>query len=109
MRRGEIWTVAGGQGYARKPRPVLIIQDDRYDATDSVTICPLTSTELSAPLFRVAIPTGDQSGLTASSYTMVDKITTVSRSKIGFFVGRASDEQLVAVDRAIVVFLGLAD
>ncbi len=100
--------MAGGSGYIGRPRPVLIIQDDRYDATDSVTICPMTSTELSAPLFRVAIPTGDHTGLATDSFVMVDKITTVSRSKIGSQVGRASDEQLVAVDRAIVVFLGLA-
>lgn len=100
--------MAGGSGYIGRPRPVLIIQDDRYDATDSVTICPLTSTELSAPLFLVAMPTGDHTDLATASFVMVDKITTVSRSKVGSQVGRASDEQLVAVDRAIVVFLGLA-
>lgn len=31
MKRGEIWTVAGGKDYGGKPRPVLIIQDDRFD------------------------------------------------------------------------------
>jgi mRNA-degrading endonuclease toxin of MazEF toxin-antitoxin module len=32
VKRGEIWTAAGGV-YASKPRPSLIIQDDRFDAT----------------------------------------------------------------------------
>lgn len=109
MKRGQIWTVSGGPSYTGKPRPVLIVQDDRYDATDSITVCPLTGTEVAAPLFRVAVPPGEQSGLVTESYAMVDKITTVGRDKLGALIGRASDEQLVAVDRAIVVFLGLAD
>ncbi|MGO8921019.1 MAG: type II toxin-antitoxin system PemK/MazF family toxin [Stellaceae bacterium] len=41
MKRAEIWTVAAGTGYARKPRPVVILQHDRFDATDSLTICSL--------------------------------------------------------------------
>ncbi len=109
MKRGELWTVAGGSHYTGKPRPVLIIQDDRYDATDSVTVIPLTTTEVSAPLFRVAIPAREPSALAADSFVMVDKITTVSRAKLGSPVGRVSDRQLVAVDRSMIVFLGLAD
>ncbi|MEI6623370.1 MAG: type II toxin-antitoxin system PemK/MazF family toxin [Actinomycetes bacterium] len=108
MRRGDIWTVAGGPSYTGKPRPVLIVQDDRYDATDSVTVCPLTSTELAAPLFRVAIASGDPTGLAVESYAMTDKITTVQRTKLGHRLGQATDEQMVGVDRAMVVFLGLA-
>ncbi|MEI8083956.1 MAG: type II toxin-antitoxin system PemK/MazF family toxin [Actinomycetes bacterium] len=108
MRRGDIWTVAGGPGYAGNPRPVLILQDDRYDATDSVTICPLTSTELAAPLFRIAIASGNPTGLAVDSYAMTDKITTVKRTRLGHRLGQATDEQMIRVDRAIVVFLGLA-
>ena len=108
MKRGEIWTAAGGPGYAGKPRPVIVIQDDRYDATDSVTICPLTTTKLAAPLFRIHVPRSDQTGLVAESYAMVDKITPVGRSKLNARLGRVSDELLVAVDRAIIVFLGIA-
>lgn len=39
---------------------------------------------------------------------MVDKITTVGRSKLNARLGQVSDELLVAVDRAIIVFLGIA-
>lgn len=51
MRRGEVWTVSGA-GYAGKPRPAVIVQDDRFDATASVTICAFTTDETDAPLFR---------------------------------------------------------
>ncbi len=109
MQRGELWTVAGGPHYTGKPRPVLIIQDVRYDATDSVTVIPLSSTEVPAPLFRVAIPARKPTGLAADSFVLVEKITTDSRAKLRSPLGRVSDQQLVAVDRAMIVFLGLAD
>ncbi len=100
--------MAGGPHYAGKPRPVLVIQDDHYDATESITICPLTTDDLAAPLFRVAIPANPQTGLHHASYAMVDKLTTVRRTKLGEVLGRVANKEMVAVDRAIVVFLGLA-
>jgi mRNA interferase MazF len=33
VKRGEIWTMAGGPGYATKPRPAVIIQDDGFSET----------------------------------------------------------------------------
>ncbi|MGA8048236.1 MAG: type II toxin-antitoxin system PemK/MazF family toxin, partial [Dermatophilaceae bacterium] len=79
MRRGEIVTVSGGV-YARKPRPALVVQDDRFDATESVTICPFTSAEVDAPLMRVPVTADEGNGLDQDSFLMVDKITTVRRS-----------------------------
>jgi mRNA interferase MazF len=108
LRRGEIWTAAAGSGYVGKPRPVAIVQDDRFDATDSVTVCAFTTDPTEAPLFRLRIEPDDVNGLRESCNLMVDKITTVPRSKLGERVGRLSDEQLVALGRAILVFFGLA-
>ena len=51
MRRGDIWTVSGGRDYAGKPRPVVIVQDDAFDPTDSITICAFTTDPTEAPLF----------------------------------------------------------
>ena len=48
MRRGEIWNASGGKDYAGKPRPVVILQDDSFDATNSITICALPLTEQNA-------------------------------------------------------------
>jgi mRNA interferase MazF len=108
MRRGEIWTVAGGKDYAGKPRPVVIVQDDSFDSTDSITVCAFTSDEKEAPLFRLGVEPTERNGLRSTSQMMVDKITTVPKSKIGRRVGQLSDEDVLRLNRAIVVFLGLA-
>jgi len=108
LKRGEVWTVSGGPDYAGKPRPAVVLQDDRFDVTASVTVCPLTTNALEAPLYRLAVRPSARNGLNASSNLMVDKLTTVSRSKVGAQLGRLDDEDLVRLNRAIVVFLGLA-
>lgn len=107
MKRSEVWTVSGG-GYAGKPRPAVVIQDDRFDATASITICVFTTDESDAPLFRLPIPPGERNGLRSASWLMVDKITTVSKDKLGERIGRLDDEDVVRLNRAILIFLGLA-
>jgi mRNA interferase MazF len=108
VKRGEVWTVAGGPDYAGKPRPAVIFQDDAFDATASITICPFTTHARDAPLMRLPIEPSERNGLRAASHLMIDKITTVSKKKLESRVGRLSDEDVVRVNRAVVVFLGLA-
>lgn len=103
-----MWTAAAGSGYAGKPRPVVIVQDDRFDATASVTVCAFTTDPTEAPLFRLRVEPDGLNGLREPSSLMVDKLTTVPRSKIGTHVGRLSDEEMVRLGRAVLVFLGLA-
>ena len=105
--RGELWTVAGGV-YASKPRPALIIQEDFFANTDSVTVLPLTTTALDAPLLRVPVSVHPGTGLTQQSWVMIDKVTTVRRDNLGRLLGRISAEDLVAVERLVTLFLGLA-
>lgn len=105
--RGELWTVAGGV-YASKPRPALIIQDDVFVSTASVTVLPLTSNLIDAPLLRIRIDVTDLSGLERDSDVMIDKPTTVRRQNIKSRVGRLTASQLAEVERAMMVFLGLA-
>jgi mRNA interferase MazF len=108
MKRGEIWTVAGGKDYAGKPRPVVILQDDRFDATDSIAICAMTTDPTETPLFRLPLEPNEQNGLRTPSRLMVDKITTVPKATIGARVGRLGDEDVLRLNRAVLVFLGLA-
>jgi len=109
LRRGEIWTAAAAaSGYTGKPRPVVIIQDDRFDATDSVTLCAFTTGPTEAPLIRIPVQPDNLNGLRETSNLMVDKLTTVPRAKLGQRVGRLADEDMVRLGRAMVVFLGLA-
>ncbi len=107
MRRGEIWTVSGGNDYAGKPRPAVIVQDDSFDATESITICAFTTDPTEAPLFRLPIEPNPRNGLRSVSRLMADKITTVPKSKLGSLVGRLDDEDLVRLNQALLVFLGL--
>lgn len=108
MRRGEIWTAAGGKDYAGKPRPVVILQDDRFDRTDSITICAFTTDTTDAPLFRLVVEPSEANGLRTLCRLMVDKITTVPKSRIGTRVGRLAEEDVVRLNRAALVFLGIA-
>jgi mRNA interferase MazF len=109
VRRGDIWTAAAGSGSAGKPRPVVIIQDDRFDATDSVTICAFRTDPTHAPLIRLVIEPDDANGLHERSSLMVNKVTTVPRSRLGERIGRLPDQDMLRLGRAVLVFLGLAD
>ena len=108
MRRGDVWTAAGGSGYAGKPRPVVIVQDDAFDATESITICALTTNPSDAPLFRIPVEPSQRNGLGAPCRLMVDKITSVPRAKLGRRIGRLDDEDVLRLNQAMLVFLGLA-
>jgi len=108
MKRGEVWTIAGGGDYAGKPRPAVIVQDDSFDATASITICAFTTDPTDAPLFRIPIEPSESNGLRAMSRLMVDKLTTVSKERLGYRVGRLDAEDMVRLNRALMVFLGMA-
>jgi mRNA interferase MazF len=105
--RGEIYTAAACGPYTGKPGPVVILQDDRFDATASITICPFTTNPVEAPLMRLPIDPSEQNGLDQPSKLMIDKVTTMPRSSLGERLGRLRDDELVALNRALIVFLGL--
>ncbi len=109
MIRGEIWTISGGADYAGKPRPVVILQSNSFEGLGSVTVCPFTTDPTEAPLLRLVITPADGNGLRDVSRIMIDKITTVPKSKLGARVGRMADEDMLRLNRGVVVFLGLAD
>ena len=108
MKRGEVWIVAGAPGYAGKPRPAAIIQDDRFNALPSVAVCPITSVIRNAPEFRPDLIPTETNGLRRPSQLMVDKTQAVPRSRCERRIGTLSREELAALNRALFVFLGLA-
>src|SRR5947209_8469831 len=103
MKRGDISTVVGGKHHAGKARPVVIVQDDSFDATASITICAFTTDEKNAPLFRLPVAPNERNGLHAPCRLMVDKITTVPKSKIGTRIGRLDDEDVLRLNQAVLV------
>ena len=108
MNRGEIWTASAGSGYVGKPRPLVIVQDDRFDAAASVAVCAFTTDPTDAPLIRLIVEADEVTGIRESSRLMVDKITTIPRSKLGERIGQLTDDDMIRLSRALVVFLGLA-
>ena len=108
MTRGEIYTAAARGAFTGKPRRVLVVQDDHFDATASVTVCPFTTNPADAPLIRIRIEPSDTNGLDRPSSLMVDKITTVARSGLGERLGRLRNDELLQLNRSLMVFLGLA-
>lgn len=105
--RGDLVTIAA-QGDFGKPRPALVIQADPFSAHASVTVLPITSTLVAAPLLRVTVQPSAENGLQKPSQVMVDKAITVRREKIGPAFGRIDAEALAAVERRLAVFLGIA-
>ena len=109
MRRGDIHLAAARGAYSGKPRPVVVVQDDRFDATASVTVCPLTTNPVEAPLTRIIVVPTAATGIEQPSQIMVDKITTMPRENVRDHLGRLPDADLIRLNRALLVFLGLAD
>ena len=91
-----------------KPRPALIIQSDLFAEHPSVTVLPVTSELRNTFLFRIEVEPSADNGLKKPSQVMVDKATTVPHEKVGEAFGRLDDTTLVAVNRALAVFLGFA-
>ena len=107
MRRGEIWTLADSGDHTGKPRPIVIVQDDRFDATDSITVCGLTTGPADAPLIRIPVTPSADNGLRAASWVMADKVTTVRRARLGRRIGRLDRATTRQLNRALFLFLGL--
>jgi mRNA interferase MazF len=106
--RGDIVVVATRGAYTSKPRPAVVVQSDLYNATHaSITICPVSTDVVDAPLFRIALPPGGRTGLQAASQVMVDKVVSVPRQSLGTVIGRCSVQEIDAVDDALRGWLGL--
>lgn len=107
MKRGDFVTIAM-QGDYGKPRPALVIQADAFGQHASVTVLPVTSTLVDAPLLRVTVPVDAATGLRKTSQIMVDKAITVKRDKLGAVIGHANASTLQDVERCLAIFLGIA-
>jgi mRNA interferase MazF len=108
LTRGDV-VVSAAPGDFGKPRPALVVQSDLFNPTHaSIVICPITSHLIDAPLFRLTMRPSRENGLKAESQIMVDKMTAISRDRIGKRIGRLMDAELAQVDRALSLWLGIA-
>jgi mRNA interferase MazF len=108
VKRGEIWTGAGGADYAGKPRPFLIVQDDDFSGTASIMAAGFTTYDIKAEIFRIEVEPTSKNGLYEPCRLMVDKLAAIPKSKLGERIGSLSIDDMARVNRALIVFLGLA-
>ena len=107
MKRGDVVVLVLPGGYG-KPRPGLIVQGDRYAEHPSITILPLSTTITELDDIRLTVSPTAENGLREISQIMADRIQTVPRDKIGQVIGRLGADEMVAIDRALALFLGFA-
>ena len=107
MMRGDLISIAM-QGDFGKTRPALVIQANHFSELSSVTVLPITSTLVAAPLLRVTVQPTAENGLQKPSQVMVDKAMTVKRDRVGPVFGRIDADTLIAVERCLAVSLGIA-
>jgi mRNA interferase MazF len=108
VNRGDVVVVASRGAYTSKPRPALVVQADAYNEThSSITLCPITSDNVDAPLFRVALPPGDRTGLQVPSQVMVDKVVSVPREAVGRVIGTCDLAEMEHVGAALRGWLAL--
>lgn len=96
------------QGESGKPRPAVVIQADWFDALSTVVVLPLTSSPQATAVTRIDVAPNNENGLKVPSQIAVDRPQTVRRLKVGPTIGRLDNDVLLAVQRALTVFLGLA-
>jgi mRNA interferase MazF len=108
MRRGDIVTVSAPGDYG-KPRPAAVVQSDWVTGTESVLVSLLTGSLRDAPIFRLTVDPGPETGLKVTSQVMVDKIMALPRAKCGAVIGRLDDGSVAALNRMLAVVLGLVD
>ena len=108
MTRGSIVVLAAKGPFTGKPRPAVVVQADLFNETHaSITVCPITSDCIDAPLFRVSLPPGSRTGLTAASQVMVDKVASVPRLSIAREIGICDESHVEAIDDALRIWLAL--
>lgn len=108
LTRGAIVTVAGGGDYTGKPRPALVVQSDLFNPTHaSVTVCPLTSERVDAPMFRIDVDPSAENGLKRPSQVMVDKVTSIRRDRALKIIGNLEQARLTEIERSLRLWMDL--
>jgi len=96
------------QGDSGKPRPAVVIQADWFDGLPTVVVLPLTGSLQDASVTRIDVAPTNENGLKVPSQIAVDRPQTMRRLKLGPTIGRLDNDVMLAVHRALAVFLGLA-
>jgi mRNA interferase MazF len=104
MNRGDIY-VLGEQRYLKKPRPVIIIQSDRYNKDESVVTVLVTSESVREKEYRIKIKATKSNGLKKDSFVMIDKIVSIPREKLAKHIGKIGKKTMQTIHAKLVDFL----
>jgi mRNA interferase MazF len=106
--RGDVIITSGGPDYLGKPRPAVVVQAIALDSLSSITVCPTTTQAGGDEAIRLPVEPSSTNGLLRRSWLMVDKLSTLPRTKIGRSVGRLTEADLRLLDQRLALFLGLS-
>jgi mRNA interferase MazF len=107
VKRGDLVTISIPGDFG-EPRPALVIQSDTFDQTGTLTVLLISGTLVDAPLIRPTITPTPENGLRKPSQVMIDKAMSVKRDKIGASIGQLDSATMLAVNRSLTLFLGIA-
>jgi mRNA interferase MazF len=107
VKRGDVALVVL-QGEMGKPRPGVIVQADELDDLPSVIVCPMSSHILQTSDTRPIVTPTLGNGLLVPTQIMTDKMNTIRRDRVRRVIGALDAATSEALDRALLVVLGLA-
>jgi mRNA interferase MazF len=108
LKRGEI-VVMVAPGDLGKPRPAVVVQADELgDETTTVLVCPMSSEVRHSTHIRPVVQPKAENGLRITSQIMTDKMLALRRDRIRGVVGRLDRPAEDALDRALLIVVGLA-
>ena len=105
----EIYAADFGAGFGSEQggvRPVLILQNNTGNKYSPTTIVAAITSKKT----KTALPTHvtvTANGLKTESTVLLEQIRTIDKARLGEYIGRLDSKTLAAVDRAIVVSLGI--
>lgn len=92
----------------RGVRPCIAVSDPAVNADQRfplIAIVPVTGTRGEGSLYPELSP--GKSGLTRTSFALIDHLRSIDKRRIRRVFGRLSEEELGAVDQGLELFLGL--
>jgi len=108
LKRGDVVIAAAKGEFGGKPRPYVIVQSDEYDTPRIIVVGCTTAISGEPDSIRPLLLPSNANGLVETCEVMIDNPVTTRRDRVQQVVGALSTNDMDAVERALVLVLGLA-